>query len=98
MINRTKWIQGKAARMEMRTNQLIKNKEEIMMNRTNLKNYILMEVGGLIEAEEVEGNGPEVLMLLSLKDENREKMIKIVNFVVKVMKKKRRVTKFQIQF
>ena len=84
--------------MEMRTNQLIKNKEEIMMNRTNLKNYILMEVGGLIEAEEVEGKGPEVLMLLSLKDENREKMIKIVNFVVKVMKKKRRVTKFQIQF
>ena len=54
--------------------------------------------GVKVDVEEVEGKGPEVLMLLSLKDENREKMIKIVNFVVKVMKKKRRVTKFQIQF
>jgi hypothetical protein len=69
-----------------------------MMNKANLKNYILMEVGDLKETEEVGGKGPEVLMLLSPEDKDRENMIKIASFVVKLMKKKRKVTKFQIQF
>ena len=97
MIIRTKCIQGKVGRIVMRTNKLIKNKQEMIMNRTNLKNYILMEVEGLIEAEEVGGKGPEVPMPVSPEDEDREKMVKIMNFLAKVMKQKRRITKFQIK-
>ena len=81
----------------MRTNKLIKNKQEMKANRLNLKNYILMEVVGLIETEEVGVKGLEVLMLVRPEDEAKEIMIRIVKFVVKVMKKKRKITKFQIK-
>ena len=81
----------------MRTNKLIKNKQEMKANRLNLKNYILMEVVGLIETEEVGVKGLEVLMLVRPEDEAKEIMIRIVKFVAKVMKKKRKITKFQIK-
>ena len=66
-------------------------------NRSNLKNYILMEVVGLIETEEVGVKGLEVLMLVRPEDEAKEILIRIVKFVAKVMKKKRKITKFQIK-
>lgn len=81
--------------MEMRTNQLIKNKQEMKMNRINHKNYILMEVEDLKEQEAVEVKEPEEQMLVSLEHEDREIMIKIVNLVVNFMKQKRRITKFK---
>lgn len=90
-------MQGKVDRIIMRTNKLIKNKQEMKANRLNLKNYILMEVVGLIETEEVGVKGLEVLMLVRPEDEAKEIMIRIVKFVAKVMKKKRKITKFQIK-
>jgi hypothetical protein len=68
----------------------------MIMNRINLKNYILMEVEGLIETEEVGGKELEVPMLVSPEDEDREITIKIMNFEEIGMKLKRRITKFQI--
>ena len=56
-----------------------------------------MEVVGLIETEEVGVKGLEVLMLVRPEDEAKKIMIRIVKFVVKVMKKKRKITKFQIK-
>ena len=56
-----------------------------------------MEVVGLIETEEVGVKGLEVLMLVRPEDEAKEIMIRIVKFVAKVMKKKRKITKFQIK-
>jgi hypothetical protein len=90
-------MQGKVDRIIMRKNKLIKNKQEMKANRLNLKNYILMEVVGLIETEEVGVKGLEVLMLVRPEDEAKEIMIRIVKFVAKVMKKKRKITKFQIK-
>ena len=90
-------MQGKVDRIIMRTNKLIKNKQEMKANRLNLKNYILMEVVGLIETEEVGVKGLEVLMLVRPEDEAKEIMIRIVKFVAKVMKKKSKITKFQIK-
>ena len=90
-------MQGKVDRIIMRTNKLIKNKQEMKANRLNLKNYILMEVVDLIETEEVGVKGLEVLMLVRPEDEAKEIMIRIVKFVAKVMKKKRKITKFQIK-
>lgn len=81
----------------MRTNQLIKIKQGMTVNRSNLKNYILMEVGDLIEAEAVGGKGPEVPMLVSPEDEERDNMMDRENSVVMVMKSKRKITKFQIK-
>ena len=83
--------------MVMRTNKLIKINQEMIMNRSNPKNYILMEVDNLIETEEVGVKGLEVLMLVRPEDEAKEIMIRIVKFVAKVMKKKRKITKFQIK-
>jgi len=97
MIIKTNSMQGKVDRIIMRTNKLIKNKQEMKANRSNLKNYILMEVVGLIETEEVGVKGLEVLMLVRPEDEAKEIMIRIVKFVAKVMKKKRKITKFQIK-
>jgi hypothetical protein len=97
MIIKTNSMQGKVDRIIMRTNKLIKNKQEMKANRLNLKNYILMEVVGLIETEEVGVKGLEVLMLVRPEDEAKEIMIRIVKFVAKVMKKKRKITKFQIK-
>ena len=90
-------MQGKVDRIIMCTNKLIKNKQGMKANRSNLKNYILMEVVGLIETEEVGVKGLEVLMLVRPEDEAKKIMIRIVKFVVKVMKKKRKITKFQIK-
>ena len=90
-------MQGKVDRIIMRTNKLIKNKQEMKANRLNLKNYILMEVVGLIETEEVGVKGLEVLMLVRPEDEAKEILIRIVKFVAKVMKKKSKITKFQIK-
>jgi hypothetical protein len=56
-----------------------------------------MEVVDLIETEEVGVKGLEVLMLVRPEDEAKEIMIRIVKFVAKVMKKKRKITKFQIK-
>lgn len=56
-----------------------------------------MEVEGLKEAEEVGEKGPEVPILLSQEEEDQENLIKIVNFGAKVIKPKRKVTKFQIK-
>ena len=69
----------------------------MIMNRINHKNCILMEVEDLKEQEAVEVKEPEVQMLVSLGHEDREIMIKIVNLVVKLMKQKRRITKFQFK-
>ena len=82
--------------MVMRTNKLIKINQEMIMNRSNPKNYILMEVDNLIETEEVEEKGLEVPMLVSLEDEDKETKIKIGNLVKKGMKQERIITKFQI--
>ena len=90
-------MQGKVDRIIMRTNKLIKNKQEMKANISNLKNYILTEVVGLIETEEVGVKGLEVLILVRPEDEAKEIMIRIVKFVAKVMKKKRKITKFQIK-
>jgi hypothetical protein len=90
-------MQGKVDRIIMRTNKLIKNKQEMKANRLNLKNYILMEVVGLIETEEVGVKGLEVLMLVRPEDEAKEILIRIVKFMAKVMKKKSKITKFQIK-
>jgi hypothetical protein len=96
MIIRIKLMQEKVARMVMRTNKLIKINQEMIMNRINLKNYILMEVEGLIETEEDGGKRSDLPKLVSPEDEDREITIKIMNFEEIGMKPKRRITKFQI--
>jgi hypothetical protein len=56
-----------------------------------------MEVEDLKEQEAVEEKEPEVQMLVNLKYEGREIMIRIVNLVVNLTKQKRRITKFQFK-
>ena len=83
--------------MEMRTNKLIKNNQEMIMNIINHKNYILMEVEDLKEQEAVELKEAEVQMQLNIEHEDRENLIKIVNPVGNLLKQKRRITKFQFK-